>query len=85
MLHPKRIFKGVVSGVRDYGNRMGIPTANGAIFFDERYTGNPLVYCGNVGLIAKDKCEKESYKGDLILLVGGRTGETVYTERHFHL
>jgi phosphoribosylformylglycinamidine synthase len=73
-LHPKRIFKGVVSGVRDYGNRMGIPTANGAIFFDERYTGNPLVYCGNVGLIAKDKCEKESRKGDLILLVGGRTG-----------
>ncbi|HJO56393.1 MAG TPA: AIR synthase-related protein, partial [Candidatus Scalindua sp.] len=74
ILHPKRIFKGVVSGVRDYGNRMGIPTANGSIFFDKRYTGNPLVYCGNVGLIAKDKCEKESYKGDLILLVGGRTG-----------
>ena len=74
VLHPKRIFKGVVSGVRDYGNRMGIPTANGSIFFDERYIGNPLVYCGNVGLIAKDKCEKESYKGDLILLVGGRTG-----------
>ncbi|GAX62801.1 phosphoribosylformylglycinamidine synthase [Candidatus Scalindua japonica] len=74
VLHPKRVFKGVVSGVRDYGNRMGIPTSNGAIFFDERYTGNPLVYCGNAGLIAKDKCEKESYKGDLILLVGGRTG-----------
>ena len=73
-LHPKRIFKGVVAGVRDYGNRMGIPTANGAIFFDERYTGNPLVYCGNVGLIPRDKCEKRSHKGDLILLVGGRTG-----------
>jgi len=73
-LHPKRIFKGVVAGVRDYGNRMGIPTANGAIFFDERYTSNPLVYCGNVGLIPKDKCEKKSHEGDLILLVGGRTG-----------
>ena len=73
-LHPKRIFKGVVAGVRDYGNRMGIPTANGAIFFDERYASNPLVYCGNVGLIAKDKCIKESRQGDLILLVGGRTG-----------
>lgn len=73
-LHPKRIFKGVVAGVRDYGNRMGIPTANGSIYFDERYTCNPLVYCGNVGLIAKDKCKKESCKGDLILLVGGRTG-----------
>ena len=74
VLHPKRIFKGVVAGVRDYGNRMGIPTANGAIFFDERYTGNPLVYCGNVGLIPKDKCKKKSHEGDLILLVGGRTG-----------
>ncbi|MGR3301099.1 MAG: phosphoribosylformylglycinamidine synthase subunit PurL [Candidatus Scalindua sp.] len=74
VLHPKRIFKGVVGGVRDYGNRMGIPTANGAIFFDERYTSNPIVYCGNVGLISKDKCEKRSYEGDLILLVGGRTG-----------
>lgn len=74
VLHPKRIFKGVVAGVRDYGNRMGIPTANGAIFFDERYTGNPLVYCGNVGLIPKNKCKKVSHEGDLILLVGGRTG-----------
>ena len=74
VLHPKRIFKGVVGGVRDYGNRMGIPTANGAVFFDKRYTSNPIVYCGNVGLISKDKCEKKSHKGDLILLVGGRTG-----------
>ena len=45
-------MRGVVSGVRDYGNRMGIPTVNGAVYFDERYLGNPLVYCGNVGLIA---------------------------------
>lgn len=44
VLHPRRTFKGVVSGVRDYGNRMGIPTANGAIFFDKRYLYNPLVF-----------------------------------------
>ena len=73
-LHPKRIFKGVVAGVRDYGNRMGIPTANGAILFDPRYTGNPLVYCGNVGLIPKDRCDKTVEPGDLIIAVGGRTG-----------
>ena len=73
-LHPKRIFKGVVAGVRDYGNRMGIPTANGAIFFDHRYTCNPLVYCGNVGLIPKDRCEKQVNPGDMAVLVGGRTG-----------
>lgn len=73
-LHPKRVFKGVAAGVRDYGNRMGIPTANGAIFFDKRYVGNPLVFCGTVGLIPSDKCNKEPRKGDLIILVGGRTG-----------
>ncbi|HAL14766.1 MAG TPA: phosphoribosylformylglycinamidine synthase, partial [Planctomycetaceae bacterium] len=48
VLHPRRVMNGVVSGVRDYGNRMGIPTVNGAVYFDDRYLGNPLVYCGNV-------------------------------------
>ncbi len=74
VLHPKRIFKGVVAGVRDYGNRMGIPTANGAIFFDERYLGNPIVFCGTVGLIPKNKCQKEAHPSDLIVVAGGRTG-----------
>ena len=50
-LHPLRILRGVVAGVRDYGNQMGIPTVNGAIVFDERYVGNPLVFCGTVGLL----------------------------------
>ena len=74
VLHPRRIYKGVVSGVRDYGNRMGIPTANGAILFDEGYLANPLVYCGTLGLIPRDKIEKEVKPGDLILVIGGRTG-----------
>jgi len=72
--HPKRIMKGVVSGVRDYGNRMGIPTVNGAICFDDGYTANPLVYCGTMGIIPKDKIYKEVKPGDLILVVGGKTG-----------
>jgi phosphoribosylformylglycinamidine synthase subunit PurSL len=59
VLHPRRVMKGVVAGVRDYGNRMGIPTVNGAVYFDERYLGNPLVYCGNVGLIPRDKSFKQ--------------------------
>jgi phosphoribosylformylglycinamidine synthase II len=74
VLHPKRVFRGVVSGVRDYGNRMGIPTVNGAIYFDERYLANPLVYCGNVGLIPVDKAFKETKPNDYIVAVGGRTG-----------
>ena len=74
VLHPRRVMKGVVAGVRDYGNRMGIPTVNGAIFFDPRYLGNPLVYCGNVGLLPRDKSYKEPQPGDWIVAVGGRTG-----------
>ena len=74
VLHPKRVFKGVVAGVRDYGNRMGIPTVNGAILFDERYLGNPLVYCGTAALIPVDRCEKSAEPGDFIVTIGGRTG-----------
>ena len=74
VLHPRRVMKGVVSGVRDYGNRMGIPTVNGAVYFDPRYLGNPLVYCGNVGLIPVDKSRKEVQSGDLVVAMGGRTG-----------
>ena len=74
VLHPKRVMKGVVAGVRDYGNRMGIPTVNGAIYFDPRYLGNPLVYCGTVGLLPCDKADKEPRPGDYIVAVGGRTG-----------
>ncbi len=73
-LHPKRIMKGVVSGVRDYGNKMGIPTVNGAVLFHERFVGNPLVYCGTAGIMPKEKSTKLPQKGDLVVLVGGRTG-----------
>ncbi len=74
ILHPRRVMKGVVGGVRDYGNRMGIPTVNGAIHFDKRYLGNPLVFCGNIGLIPNDKCFGKAQPGDLVVVVGGRTG-----------
>jgi phosphoribosylformylglycinamidine synthase len=73
-IHPRRLLAGVVSGVRDYGNRMGIPTVNGAVFFDERYTGNPLVFCGTLGIMPKEASFKEAKKGDRVVVVGGRTG-----------
>ena len=75
VLHPRRTFKGVRAGVADYGNRLGIPTLNGAILFDERYTANPLVYCGTLGLMPKKLGRRGQQKpGDLVVLVGGRTG-----------
>jgi phosphoribosylformylglycinamidine synthase len=75
VLHPRRIFKGVRAGVADYGNRMGIPTSNGSIFFDERYVGNPLVYCGTVGIMPSNISQKgKQMPGDLVVVVGGKTG-----------
>ncbi|QEG42218.1 phosphoribosylformylglycinamidine synthase subunit PurL [Roseimaritima ulvae] len=74
VLHPRRVMKGVVSGVRDYGNRMGIPTVNGAVYFDKRYLGNPLVYCGNAGIIPVGMEDKEVKANDYIVALGGRTG-----------
>ena len=75
VLHPRRIFKGVRAGVADYANRLGIPTLNGAILFDQRYVGNPLVFCGTVGLLPKSMSQQgQQQPGDLVVLVGGNTG-----------
>ena len=73
-MHPRRILRGVVAGVRDYGNRMGIPTVNGGVWSDPRYIGNPLVYCGTVGVMPAWAAEKSVAPGDAIVVLGGRTG-----------
>jgi phosphoribosylformylglycinamidine synthase II len=75
ILHPRRILKGVRAGVADYGNRMGIPTVNGAILFDERYLGNPVVMCGTIGIMPREAAQMGRQKpGDLVVVVGGKTG-----------
>jgi phosphoribosylformylglycinamidine synthase II len=75
ILHPRRILKGVRAGVADYGNRLGIPTINGAILFDERYLGNPIVLCGTVGLMPATMAQMgRQQPGDKVVVVGGRTG-----------
>jgi len=73
-LHPRRILSQIVAGVRDYGNRMGIPTVNGAVSFDNRYVGNPLVYCGCIGEMPIDKITGDAQQNDHIIVIGGRTG-----------
>ena len=74
ILHPRRIFSGVVGGVRDYGNKLGLPTVNGAIWYDPGYISNPLVYCGCVGIAPKGKHCRTPRKGDRVIILGGRTG-----------
>ncbi len=80
LLHPKRIFKGVHRGVRDGGNQSGIPTVNGAIVFDDRFRGKPLVFCGTGGIIPRRVLgqpseEKRLLPGDRVVMVGGRIGK----------
>ncbi|MEM2280898.1 MAG: phosphoribosylformylglycinamidine synthase subunit PurL, partial [Candidatus Bathyarchaeia archaeon] len=72
--HPKYIFMGVVAGIGHYGNNMGIPTVNGAIYFDESYVGNVVVYCGCIGLLPLRKFRRCAKPGDIIVLAGGKTG-----------
>ena len=74
VLHPRRIQSGVVSGVQDYGNKMGIPTVNGAIWYDTGFTANPLVFCGCVGLAPKGRHVRSPLPGDRVIVLGGRTG-----------
>ena len=72
--HPKYVYMGVTAGISAYGNNMGIPTVNGAIYFDESYTGNVTVYCGCIGLLPLKKFKKNAKADDVLLLAGGKTG-----------
>uniref|UniRef100_A0A7C1FST4 Phosphoribosylformylglycinamidine synthase subunit PurL n=1 Tax=Caldilinea aerophila TaxID=133453 RepID=A0A7C1FST4_9CHLR len=74
VLHPARIAEGVIAGIGDYGNKLGLPTVNGAILYDEGYLGNPLVFCGCAGLLPHGKHPTGAQKGDLVVVIGGRTG-----------
>jgi phosphoribosylformylglycinamidine synthase II len=74
--HPKYLLGGVVAGIRDYGNRVGIPTVSGGIWFDESYVGNCLVNVGCVGIAEKRNIRRNAVRGpgDVLILIGGRTG-----------
>ncbi len=80
LLHPRRVLRGVHSGVRDGGNQSGIPDINGAIVFHDRFLGKPLVFCGTGGLIPAEVAGRPSHvkgalPGDLIVMTGGRIGK----------
>jgi phosphoribosylformylglycinamidine synthase subunit PurSL len=74
VLHPRRIRSGVIAGVQDYGNKIGIPTVNGAVLYDPGFTANPLVFCGCLGIAPKGSHPRQPLPGDRIILLGGRTG-----------
>lgn len=74
LMHPRRTLRQVTAGVRDYGNRMGIPTVAGGLHFDDGFVHNPLVFCGTVGVMPRTAVQKSVSAGDLIVVLGGRTG-----------
>ena len=80
LMHPRRILDGVRRGVEHGGNKSGIPTVNGALVFDRRYLGKPLIYCGTGGLMPRVSagvpCERKQIKpGDRVVMLGGRIGK----------
>ncbi len=74
ILSPHRIASGVVNGVRDYGNKMGVPTVNGAVLYHQGYLYNPLVFCGCLGILPHGSHPRQAQPGDRIVVLGGRTG-----------
>lgn len=79
LFHPRRVLKGVHKGIIDGGNQSGIPTVNGSLYFDKRYSGKPLVFCGTGGIapavINGDPTHEKGPKpGDKAVMVGGRIG-----------
>jgi phosphoribosylformylglycinamidine synthase II len=79
-LSPNYIIHGVIDGIESGGNCSGIPTAHGLVHFDNGFIAKPLVFAGTIGLIPKKILERDSWvkkpeNGDLIVILGGRTGK----------
>ncbi|MDH4365140.1 MAG: phosphoribosylformylglycinamidine synthase subunit PurL [Acidimicrobiia bacterium] len=74
VLHPRRIRSGVVAGVGDYGNKIGVPTVAGAIVHDPSYTTTPLVFAGCVGLLPHGSHRTRPRSGDAVVVLGGAVG-----------
>jgi len=80
ILSPRQILDGVVRGVGVGGNCSGIPTPQGWCWFDNRYSGKPLVFAGTVGVMplehdSRKLYEKQAQPGDLVVMAGGRVGK----------
>ncbi|MGA9276569.1 phosphoribosylformylglycinamidine synthase subunit PurL [Ilumatobacter sp.] len=73
-LHPRRIEAGVIDGVADYGNKIGLPTVAGAILYDPAYTTNPLVFAGCIGAAPTRPLHEGPHPGDRVIVLGGATG-----------
>lgn len=74
VLHPRRIRDGVIAGVGDYGNKIGVPNIAGAVVHDPSYTTTPLVFAGCLGLLPAGSNPTAAQPGDSIVVFGGAVG-----------
>ena len=79
-LHPRRLLDGVIEGVRDGGNKSGIPTTFGQVVFDPGYLGKCLVFVTAVGVMpamihGQPAEQKRTTPGELVIMCGGRVGK----------
>ncbi|MDY6905049.1 MAG: AIR synthase-related protein [Thermodesulfobacteriota bacterium] len=79
-LHPRRLLDGVIEGVKDGGNKSGIPTTFGQVYFDDGYMGKCLVFVTAIGIMpaiikGEPAHEKRTVPGDCIVMCGGRVGK----------
>ena len=79
-LHPRRLLDGVIEGVRDGGNKSGVPTPFGQVLFDDGYMGKCLVFVTALGIMPSEihgesSHQKTTRPGDLVVMCGGRVGK----------
>ncbi|MDH5519862.1 MAG: phosphoribosylformylglycinamidine synthase subunit PurS, partial [Acidimicrobiia bacterium] len=74
VLHPRRIRSGVIAGIADYGNKIGVPNIAGAVFHDPSYTTTPLVFAGCIGLLPRGSNPTRPQVGDYVVVLGGKVG-----------
>ncbi len=79
-LHPRRLLDGVIEGVKDGGNKSGVPTTFGQVLFDNSYMGKCLVFVTAMGIMPATIAGESSHlkrprPGDLIVMSGGRVGK----------
>ena len=74
--HTRYLLDGVVEGIADYGNAIGVPTVGGSVEFDDGYEGNPLVNVACVGLVDEERLvtAEAQAAGNKLVLVGNATG-----------
>lgn len=72
----KFLMHGVVDGIADYGNCFGVPNIGGEVYFEDSYTGNPLVNAMAVGILKHEHLAKSGAEGigNMVMYVGAKTG-----------